>query len=278
MKKLITIALILTLTLSLLTACASGSNNSNGSNNSSGSSNSSGSNNSSGNNNTQSGSSNSNEPASDSGGSEISSAPPPGSPSPAYIPIKRDVEVPDNPPDLSDDSTYFVVIDGVRFDLMDITVKDFLNAGFYLDEDEDDENYFNENTPVEPNSNIGSTFAGTSFYKEGTTECIYIIPVNRTDRSIPVKDCEIQQILFNTRSSSKLDIYSICNLSLGSTKEEVISVFGEEYESFGPELTYVDPKDAGGYTSRFFCFIKDSDDIIYEIFIDTNKRVKYDWE
>ena len=130
---------------------------------------------------------------------------------------------------------------------------------------------------VEPNSNIGTTFAGTSLYKKGADGNIYFIPVNRTDHNIPVKDCEIQSVLFNTLSSSALDIYTVCNLSTGSTEEEVFSVFGDEHEDLGNvSLTFVE--NLGGYLDRYFCFVKNEDGIIYEIEIFTNKRVIYDWD
>ena len=50
------------------------------------------------------------------------------------------------------------------------------------------------------------------------------------------------------------------------------------YESVGPDMTFVDPATAGALTNRYFCFVKDSDDIVYEMFIDTNQRITYDWE
>ena len=137
----------------------------------------------------------------------------------------QNIEIPDSPLDFSNYSIYYVLINDKKINLVDATVKTFLDAGFYLDEDKDDEDFFDENTLVEPNSNIGSTFVGTSFYKEGAE-----------------------------------------------------SVFGSDYESVSPDMTYVDPATAGGYTNRYFCFVNDSDDIVYEIFIDTNQRITYDWE
>ena len=258
MKKGMAFALILMLSLSLLAGCSGGGGSNNVSENTAATITDDSYNN------------NDNDSGNETSPEDSSSAP--------NTPIRREVEVPDKPLDLSDESIWFVVIDGVRFNLMEITVKDFLDAGFYLEQDEDNADYyFDENTLVEPNSNIGTMLSGTSLYKQGTDGNIYFIPVNRTDHSIPVKDCEIQSVLFNTLSSSALDIYTVCNLSTGSTEEEVFSVFGDDHEDPGDfSLTFAE--NSGGYLNRYFCFVKNADGIIYEIEIFTNKRVINDWE
>ena len=263
------LALALILALTLLTACGGGNNNTtpppaadSGSSSGTPASDSGGS------------SSSTTPPASDSGSSSGSA--PASNPGPPFAREIRDVEVPAKPVDLADNSIWFVEIDGVRFNLMDVTVQDFLDAGFYLDE-YDDEDYFDENTAVEPNSTIGGDIVGASFHRAGRDGTIYLIPINRTDHSIPVKDCEIHQILFNTRSSTELNIFTVCNLTVGSSEEDVISVFGEDHEDFGDvSLTYAEHVEQ--LSNRYFCFIKNADGIIYEIMIDTNKRVIYDWE
>ncbi|MCL2121280.1 MAG: hypothetical protein FWH28_03415 [Clostridiales bacterium] len=266
MKKWIAFTIVLVYSFSLLAGCSGGDSSSANNSNSNGGSGST----SSGNDNSASTPS-----TSDSGGSGNSA--PANTPTPAYIPVERTVEVPDKPLDLSDDSIYFVVIDGVKFDLMDIRVKDFLDAGFFLDEDEDDEDYFDENTLVEANSTIGSTLIGTYLYKGDTYNYIFIVPVNLSDQKVPVKDCEIQQLMFNIRDSSAFDIYTVCNLSLGCTEEEVIGVFGDDYgELSDVVLTYSD--DTGAFLDRYFSFYKNADGIIYEIQIFTNKRIIEDWE
>ena len=260
MKQILMLALAILLTLSLLTTCGGNSGNNSGSS-------------------APPASANSSKP---SDSSSASSAPPDSAnsgsnsstPANTFTPPVRVVEVPDEPLDLSDDSIYFISIEGVKFNLIEITVKDLLAAGFYFDEDKEDEDYFDENTEVEPNNYIGSTFSGTELYKEGTKGYIYIMPVNLTDHAIPVKDCEISSLAFDNRSASAFDISTVCNLSVGCALEEVAGVFGEyEVTKEGKPILFFN--EGFGMSGRAFTFTQDEDGKITNIVIETDKSV--DW-
>ena len=213
MKKLIVCALVMVLALSLLAGCSGGGSNSGGS------SNTPSNNSSSSENNTAPSSSENN---SSSGNS--SSAAKPGA---TYDPDKnprRTVEVPDQPVDIADDSIYFVVIDGVTYNLFDnITVQDFLDAGYTAKESVDEE--------VEPGDRGGAY----TLYKEGYEKNYpyFMLSVyNHTDKKIRANACAAYGIQYQFEYGQKdpppegLLIYTVGNLALGCTKEEVIDVFG----------------------------------------------------
>jgi len=195
MKKMIPLALVLLLTLSLLTACA------------------------------------------DSGGSSNNSST--STPAKTNTPIQRTVEVPDKPLDLTDDSIYFVIIDGVKINLQKATVQDFLDIGFVFNENKDDEGYFDENSMIDANSALDHGFSfGANLYKEGTRSFIEVYAVNLTNRSQPLKDCEIGSVYFDERIGSAFDISTVCNLSYGCTEEEIKSVFGDIADDMFSQTAY----------------------------------------
>ena len=230
MKKTVTLVLALLLTLSLLTACGGGGNTEN---NTPGS-NVPGSN-------VPSNSANSSTPASDSSGNSAPStnAPSTNAPVSTSPPVTRTVEVPDDPLDLTDDSIYFVVIDGVKINLHEATVQDFLNIGFVFNEDKDDEDYYDENSVVDANSSSGyGRNFGARLYKEGTSAYIEVYAVNLTDRSLPLKDCEIGTVYFDAGIGAAFDISIVCNLSYGCTEEEIHSVFGDIGDDIFTETAY----------------------------------------
>ena len=223
MKK-ITVILTLLLTLSLFAACTGGNGGST----------------------TGNASNNNASPASDSGNNaSATSTPATGTPAPsktpapASAPQKRVVETPDKPLDLTDDSIYFVVIDGVKINLHDSTVQDFMNIGFVFNEDEDDEDYYDENSEVDANSaaDYGYNF-GAKMYKEGTRAFIEVYAVNLTNRSLPLKDCEIGTVYFDERIGAAFDISTACNLSYGCTEDEIKSVFGDIADDMLSQTAY----------------------------------------
>jgi len=181
--------------LSLLTACGGGGGTP-----------------SSGNNNTTA------PPASDSGGK--SSSAPATAPDNTPTFVRRPVEIPDEPLDLSDESIYFVIIDGIKFNLLDLTMKDLLDAGFMLPKSND------ENEKIEANESVTSGYLFLEKKEKGQN--IMVDAKNPFENSIPLKDCIIKEFWFDA-SSYNLDISIVCNLSLGSTEEDVINVFGEGY-------------------------------------------------
>ena len=206
MNRNIALILALLLTLSLLTACGgdsgSGNNTPDGNNNS-------------------------------------TSAPSaPSTPDSSAL-VKRTVEVPDKPLNLTDDSIYFVTIDGVKINLQEATVQDFLNIGFVFNEDKDDEDYYDENSEVSANSaaDYGYNF-GARLYKEGTKAYIEVYAVNLTNHSLPLKDCEISTVYFDERIGSAFDISIVCNLSYGCTEEEIKSVFGDIADDILTQTAY----------------------------------------
>ena len=153
--------------------------------------------------------------------------------------INRVVEAPDKPLDLTDDSIYFVIINSVKINLQEATVQNFLNIGFVFNEDRDDEDYFDENSEVAANSaaDYGYNF-GARLYKEGTKAYIEVYAVNLTNRSLPLKDCEISTVYFDERIGSAFDISIVCNLPYGCTEEEIKSVFGELANDIFTETAY----------------------------------------
>jgi hypothetical protein len=214
MKKIVTLVLALLLTLSLLTACGDGGNNEN---NTPGNS-------------VPINNENSSIPTSDSSGNSTPSTSTPSTSTPASTnpPVKRTIEVPDKPLDLTDDSIYFVVIDGTKINLKEATVQDFLNIGFVFNEDKDDEDYYDENSIVDANSSSGyGRNFGARLYKGGASAYIEVYAVNLTDRSLPLKDCEIGTVYFDAGIGAAFDISIVCNLSYGCTEEEIHSVFGD---------------------------------------------------
>ena len=217
MKKIIALELVLLLLLSLLSACGDGGSTPSSTPDNSGN--------------------NSAPSASDSGGND--SNPPASTPAATNPPIKRTVEVPDEPLDLTDDSIYFVIIDGVKIILPEATVQDFLNIGFVFDEDKDDEDYYDENSKVAANSaaDYGYNF-GARLFKEGTKAYIEVYAVNHTDHSLPLKDCEIGTVYFDERIGSAFDISTVCNLSYGCTEEEIMSVLGDLSDDIFTQTAY----------------------------------------
>ena len=172
---------------------------------------------------------------------------------PVSTPAKQDipervVEVPDKLLDLSDDSIYFIIIDGVKFNLLEVTVKDFLDAGFTINKDKD----YNENTSVDAKTSFGSLFA-CDLYKEGSRKYFSVTPVNLSDKSVPLKDCEISGIQFDERIGSEFDIATVCNLSYGCKEGEVKSVFGESHGSTNNYLSYSERKMLAGKMFDFQC-------------------------
>ena len=211
MKKVITLGLVLLLLVSLLSACGGGGSTPGS---------------------TPDNSVNNSAPsASDSGGND--SSPPASTPAATNPPIKRTVEVPDEPLDLTDDSIYFVIIDGVKIILPEATVQDFLNIGFVFGDD------FDENSEVAANSAAYSGFnLGAEMFKEGTQALIYVYAVNTTDHSLPLKDCEIGTVYFDERIGSAFDISTVCNLSYGCTEEEIMSVLGDLSDDIFTQTAY----------------------------------------
>jgi len=232
MKKALSLALALLLMLSLLTAC--GGNTPNG------------------------GSSTPTTPASDKDGTT-------GKPDDTLVFVRRAVEVPGATLDLSDDSIYFVIIDGVKLSLPDSTVQDFLNAGFNFENKDEDKNRM-----VEAG---GSSATGyTLLMKSNTNQTINISAKNCTDKSIPLKDCTVTEVQFGTKTyftgenSAGLDISVVCNLSAGSTEEDVVSVFGEGYSKmmYASQLNYML---INADAPRGFIFDKDASGNISNIII-----------
>jgi hypothetical protein len=186
MKKVLLIGLILLLTLLLLTACGGNNGNSSG------------------------GSANSNNNSS--------------APADTSTPNKpaKIVDVPDKILDLHDDSIWFVVIDGVKYDLLSgITVQDFLNAGFALSKDED------ENREVEAHEpgGGGSNGYGEVYMHKDDKRYFHMLPFNDSDKILPLKNCGIGWLVIEGGS----DISIVCNLSVGCTGDDVKSVFGEGF-------------------------------------------------
>ena len=140
----------------------------------------------------------------------------------------RVIDVPDQPLDLTDDSIYFVIIDGVKYNLYDVTVGDFLKAGFTMKYDE--------------NKKVDALMVFTDEADNTTNVVLYkgnhsfsVNPINYTNNMISLKDCNMKGITFSSFPDPQFDISTVCNLSVDCTKEDVQSVFGDSsnltYES-----------------------------------------------
>ena len=153
----------------------------------------------------------------------------------------RTVEIPDKAVDLSDDSIYFVIIDGVKYSLFDRTTQDFLDAGYTLSEYDDPNREIEPDgkSGKEPGSNISWT---TEIYKRSySSDNAYfkLRSYNHTNKALPMKDCAVYEIIFEYDQYAKDDetalsalIYTVCNLAPGCTEEDVINVFGDNYDKF----------------------------------------------
>ena len=152
---------------------------------------------------------------------------------------RKPVEVPSSILKLTDDSIYFVIIDGTKFNLVNVTVQDFLNAGFKLA-------YQSESADriIEPQKRAAVGFILLTKGKNDQT--INISVKNTKETALPLKDCKVTGLQFGTSTdfdnsnSSGLDIAVVGNLSIASTEEDVLSVFGTNYWAlmYNSELTY----------------------------------------
>ena len=243
MKKILTLMIATIITFSLLTACGGG--------------------------NSGSGSNTSAPPAPANSGS---STPPAStgsgnsSPAPSNAPAveapkfeRREVDVPGEILKLTDESIYFVNIDGVKYDLLDVTVQDFLNAGFTFDRSSE-----SVDREVEPQKRAALSF--TLLTKGSDNQTVNISAKNVTDKALPLKNCKVTGVQFGTstdfggQNSSGLDIALVCNLGIACTEADVLGVFGEDYWRlmYDSELTYNDG-------SNGFSFKKDESGTVFNI-------------
>ena len=244
MRKILTIAFVLLLALFTLTACGGGSGSGN-----------------------NGGSTATEEPDSN-GGNESSGADaesPDGSSAAApYVPVEREVEVPASPLDISDKSIWYVVIDGVKYDLYDVKVDDFLKAGFVFDKYAK----FDENTKVDAHSDFTTATEGIQLCKENSKDLVNVYPINLTGNIIPLKECEIKAIWLNSNFLKETDSYIVCNLSIGSTKDEVVSVFGDDYDNvYGASNLVYDKRDerASGGSGSITFTISSENNTVFKI-------------
>ena len=135
----------------------------------------------------------------------------------AAAPAKT-VVVPDAPLDIEDRSIYFVVIDGVKYQMLESTVQDFLDNGFTFEVDD-------ENQMVEPMDYGGlkENYGSISMLKDGKTY-FTISADNYSDNAVPVKECLLTGIFVNRTYA---DITFVNNLAIGCTVDDMFSVFGE---------------------------------------------------
>ena len=226
MKRLLAIALVLLLALFTLTSCGGGS----GSGNSGGGSNTATT-------------TEETDNDSDSESAESSDDSDSSSSTPASTPA-RVVEIPDAPLDLTDPSIYYVVIDGVKYNLYDVTVGDFLQAGFTMKYDED--------TPVDAKLVFTDKSDNTTSVLLGIENHSFSVrPINYTDNVISLKDCNITGISFSSQSNPLFDISTVGNLSVDSTKEDVQSVFGGDGTKFTFESGRHHVDGRGDFSNRF---------------------------
>ena len=116
--------------------------------------------------------------------------------------------------DLANNSNYFIVIDGVRFDTK-TKVQEVLNKGYTVRS--------STNLDLEMGAGKGSIDL-IYFQKDGET-CFGVNPVNRTDKTVKKSESTINK--FSLYDTWCKNITIVGGLTLGSTIDEVKAVFGE---------------------------------------------------
>jgi len=121
--------------------------------------------------------------------------------------------------DLDDDSIFFAVIDGVRYDLS-TKYQDFLDAGY----------------AAAPGTDMGRMvdagyFGNIVMCKDGAP-CFEISLANRTNKPVHLYDCaDLIGIRFGTglEGDWRSNIKVVGDLGIGSTQADVIEIFGGDY-------------------------------------------------
>ncbi|MCL1846554.1 MAG: hypothetical protein FWF91_01135 [Coriobacteriia bacterium] len=183
--------------------------------------------------------------------------------------VQRTVEVPEEILDLEDAGIYFIIIDGVRFDLADATLQDFFDAGFsFCDRVED------VNREIGPRESASDEYYFNLTKGNSLFQTIAVYVENLADEPLPLKDCRVTAIHVSIHSmyghvcSTCLDISLVCNLGftwLGENDngenefsvvyaEDVFSVFGDSYPTH-PNYVFVD-NGKEGQESRSFIFTR----------------------
>jgi len=115
--------------------------------------------------------------------------------------------------DLLNRNSYYLIIDGHKYGLK-TTVQDIINDGYTIKYELDKE--------VKPN-----TFLDLHVYKNG--EWYFSMhAVNRTDNIIPLAKCTVRELEVQDEWNTTTTF--IGGLHIGSSKEDVIAVFGNDNE------------------------------------------------
>ena len=116
--------------------------------------------------------------------------------------------------DLSDDSNYFVIVSGIRYDL-NTTVQDVLNDGYST------RKAINLDYEADPGS-----FVVEQIRFLIDDEVIFAVQAgNRTDNPLPLSQCTLKEM--EIKSEWFTDASSVGGLTFGSSKDDIIALFGE---------------------------------------------------
>ena len=142
-----------------------------------------------------------------------------------------------------DNSIYYAIVDDKKY-TMDDTIQDILDRGGYTLSSQD-----NMNQMIDPTKK----FDGTYLHK-GEDTYFSVQLGNRTNKSISKKECKV--FVINLYSVWHKNVSIIGDLTIGSSKEEVMGVLGED--NYGFASTYGDNK-------RGFEFEYDTEGLIKNI-------------
>ena len=126
-----------------------------------------------------------------------------------------------------DNSIYYAIVDGKKY-TMDDTIGDILDRGGYTISSQD-----NMNQMIDPTKKFDGT------YLRKNDETYFSVQLgNRTNKSISKKECKV--FVINLYSVWHKNVSIIGDLTIGSSKEEVMTVLGEG--NYGLASTYGDNK------------------------------------
>ncbi|MCL2174214.1 hypothetical protein FWH58_02920 [Candidatus Saccharibacteria bacterium] len=116
--------------------------------------------------------------------------------------------------DLADNSNYFIMIDGVRFDT-NTKIKEVLDKGYTV----------RSSTNLDLEMEAGKGSIDLIYFQKGGETCFGVNPVNRTDGTVKKSESTISK--FSLYDTWCKNITIVGDLTLGSTIAEVKAVFGE---------------------------------------------------
>ena len=131
------------------------------------------------------------------------------------------IQVPSSPVDVEDPSNYFVTIGSKQLNLVDTTVQDLIDFGLTVKEDD-----LNREVPPDTGGGLKETYQPLIMLMDGE-RCFSVSAYNYGSAPVPLKDCTVMAVTLTHRSAG---VTLVCNVAMGCTIEDIISVFGEGYD------------------------------------------------